>query len=75
MNPAEVALAFKIFVAEVSKLDGNGLIDEWIKLETSDEQIPDLDLQKQLYLEQALMRKFGLMEWRRAVDERKASVT
>jgi hypothetical protein len=71
MKPAEVALAMRQFAKEVDALDGDGLLDKWIAFKDSAEaQELDLGLQKSLYLESALVTKFGLGGWRKAVESR-----
>ncbi len=70
MNPAELDLALQLFRDEVAALDGDGLLDRWIALKGSDEvKVPDLGIGKSLYLEAALIGKFGI-EYHKAVEAR-----
>ena len=68
MDRDELA-ALKKFQAEVDDLDGDRLIDRWIALQ--DNRLTELEAQKELYLEVILAGKFGIMEWRNVVEDRR----
>jgi len=68
MDRDELA-ALKKFQAEVDDLDGDRLIDRWIALQ--DNRLTELETQKELYLEVILAGKFGIMEWRNVVEDRR----
>jgi len=68
MDRDELA-ALKKFQAEVDDMDGDRLIDRWIALQ--DNRLTELEAQKELYLEVILAGKFGIMEWRNVVEDRR----
>jgi len=71
MTPAECAAALVEFRSDVDAANDEELLDMWIALEAKPEIVPDLDIQKTIYLEPILQQRFGLMEWQNAVDARR----
>ena len=72
MKPAELGFKLEQFKKEIAPLNGDDLLDRWIKLKDSEEsKEPDLGFLKIATLEAVLVQQYGIGKYHLAVEARR----